>query len=274
MDPEEIGFGESLHDWATGLRVSVGGKPRPDQIESLRANNALAKEQLDKIWLKWKSEKDVGFIEKVRGEVLALGKGIVGAAQNFYDRRTTAISRMASGEHYDLDLDDIIPPMTNDLLDDMYRVLSTQNIIGSEATKKIALYFTDINSLLEVPILKISSVMYAGLARNAGLGTKEPPKSMVDVNFISSYLPYCDALFIDIKSALLLIELPTDTPANMRLDEYKAKIFTKQNRGDFLLYLDQLVADIPADQKEILEDLGKGETEPYWSIIENEKNNR
>ncbi len=114
--------------------------------------------------------------------------------------------------------------------------------------------------------------MFAGLANLARNGKKNPPKSTVDSQFISSYLPYCDAIFVDKESFVLLTKLPKNTPKNLRLSEFSAKIFALNNKNDFLDYLDNIVKNIPSKQIEILKDIsGNNYAEPYWTIIENEK---
>ena len=85
-------------------------------------------------------------------------------------------------------------------------------------------------------------------------------------------LPYCDALFVDKESASLLKEFPKNTPSFLRLKEFPAKVFSINNKDEFLDYLDQIIAEIPADQISILKDInGENYIEPYWSIIKHEK---
>ena len=85
--------------------------------------------------------------------------------------------------------------------------------------------------------------MFAGLARSAGLGKKEPPKSTSDVQFISSYLPYCDAMFVDKESRKLLKELPRDLPPHLKLSEVETKVFSMNQKYEFLEYLDKVVEE-------------------------------
>lgn len=102
--------------------------------------------------------------------------------------------------------------------------------------------------------------------------TRTPPNSFADIEFISSYLPYCDAIFIDTKSKILIEELPKETPDKLRISNFPAKIFSPQNKEDFLHYLDSVIEDIPSDQIDILKDMnGEEYMKPYWSIIQHEK---
>ncbi len=270
--PEHIAFEQDLHTWSVGMMISVGGNPYPGQIENLQAANLRTKEGLRSTWTRWQSEKDFGFVERVKEEARGIWKGLLSVAQNFINRKNLAMQKMAMGEDYKLELDDFMPPMSNDIFEDLLMIAGRKNIPQEKILETITGYFIDTDSLLEVPYIKISTVMYAGLAHKAVSGKKEPPKSLVDVEFIASYLPYCDALFIDKESQTLLKEFPKNAPSNLRLKEFPAKVFSLRNKKEFLDYLDQIVADLPEEQIETLKDIkGDDYAEPYWEILENEK---
>lgn len=272
FEPQDIAFERDLHSWSVGLMVSVGGNPYPGQIEGLHKTNAITREQLKEVWVRWQREKEVGFVERIKEETSGLWKGFVSAEKQFTERRNNAMARMAAGENYEMDLDDFLPPMSNDILEELMRLARTKGLQGSQILETIVRYFSDVDSLLEIPQIRISSVMFAGWAHRAANGKKNPPKSTADVQFISSYLPYCDALFVDKESAALLKEFPKGTPPKFRLTEFNARVFSLGNKEQFLDYLDQLVADIPTEQMEILKDMeGEDYGKPYWSIIEHEK---
>ena len=109
FEPEEIAFESDLHTWSVGLRISVGGNPYPGQIENLKKTNATTNEQLKKVWARWQSETNIGFVERVKEETSGLWKGLIGAARQFAERRAIAMAKMARGENYDLELDDFLP---------------------------------------------------------------------------------------------------------------------------------------------------------------------
>lgn len=274
FDPQEIAFERDLHTWSVGLRISVGGRPYPGQVENLQKTNAMTEEQLKAVWERWQNEKNVGFVARVKEETGGLGKGLITAVRQFAERRSRAMARIAAGENYEMDLDDFMPPMSNDILEALMRTARSKGLSEQQVAETIVRYFNDIDALLEIPYVRITSVMFAGLAHRAASGQKNPPRSTADVQFIGSYLPYCDALFVDKESASLLKEFPKNAPGYLRLKEFPAKIFSLNTKEEFLDYLDELVADIPADQIEILQDMsGEDYNKPYWSIIEHEKVN-
>lgn len=272
FDPQEVAFERDLHSWSIGLRISVGGNPYPGQIENLQKTNTMTQEQLKAVWERWQSEKKVNFVARIKEETGGLGKGLITATRQFAERRSRAMTRIAGGENYEMELDDFIPPMSNDILESLMRIARSKGLSEQQVAGTIIHYFGDIDALLDIPYVRISSVMFAGWAHRAANGKKNPPKSTADVQFISSYLPYCDALFVDKESAAILKEFPKDTPPKFRLNEFRARVFSLGNKEQFLNYLDELVAVIPAEQMEILKDMeGENYGEPYWSIIEHEK---
>lgn len=247
--------------------------PFPGEIDKLRTSNAQSRTQLADFWKRWASEKGYGFVRRVTEETLGLGKGLLTEAVRASKRREIAMAKADAGE--DFDIEDLFPPSTNGVLDSMVRTARSKGISEPEIPKLMVKYFADVSSLLEVPKIRIGSILFASLARTAELGKKEPPKSTTDVTFISSYLPYCDALFVDRESAVILEELPRETPEHLRLKEFPAKIFSLKNKEEFLQYLDDLVKAISPEQLAILQDLhGENYGEPFWDIIENEKKDR
>ena len=275
--PEGISF-KNLHTWSLGLRVSVNANPYPGEIEGLNKINALTKEQLQEIWTRWQDE-GANFIDRVKEETLGFGKGICGAVQQFAKRREIAAKKIAAGEFYNFEMDDILPPLSCDIWETLFKITreytKVNNLPDTQILPTIAKYLCDIDSLLEIPAIKINSVMFAGLAYRAANGKKDAPKSTVDVQFISSYLPYCDALFVDKESALLLKEFPKGTPGYLRLKEFKSQVFSLNNKNEFLDYLDHLIAEIPEKQIKLLKDIeGEDYAKPYWDIIKHEKQDK
>lgn len=272
FDPHSISFDRDLHDWSIGVHVSVGSQPRQSEVEELKKTNKSTQDQLKTIWKIWAKESDVSFEQKVRNEVLALGESSIKTTIDFERRQVEASYKIATDPSYQIDLNDILPPPSAELIQSLTHIARSHSIPEDEIPPKIVQYFTDYNALLEIPSIKISSVMFAGLARSAGLGEKKIPKSTADVQFISSYLPYCDALFVDKQSRKLLKELPQDIPNHLKLSEFKAKVFSVNQKTEFLDYLDQIVDEIPENQKKVILDVsGEDYAEPYWSIIQHEK---
>ena len=261
---------DDLNAWAIGLMIGVNVFPFKGQIESIKSSNSTAENQLQSIWGRWKDEKHVKFIERVHEETLGLGKGLIEVLKIHAIKYEACIRNIQAGAAYDVD--DLFPPTAKALFEDLFRSANKHTGDMQKAGLRVREYFNNVSSLLEIPSVKINSVMFAGLAHRAACGKKSPPKSTVDIQFISSYLPYCDALFIDRESENLLREFPKNTPDNLRLKEFSARLFSMRNKEEFLDYLDKLIQNVPKERMRVIKDiLGDRYDKPYWSIIEREK---
>ncbi len=99
----------------------------------------------------------------------------------------------------------------------------------------------------EIPHQKISSYLFAAVARRVVMGEKRIVDRglMNDVRTISTYAPYVDALFIDRRCAALLNE----EPLSAELD-YKARIFSLSDPDEFLDYLRDIEGGTPQEVRE------------------------
>jgi hypothetical protein len=89
-----------------------------------------------------------------------------------------------------------------------------------------------------IPFVKIEALLWAAIARQYAKGGKKQPVSQSisnDVSIISYYLPLCDCMFIDNECREFLRQHPL-------CDElkYPAKIYSKNCKEDFLVYLDEI----------------------------------
>jgi hypothetical protein len=88
------------------------------------------------------------------------------------------------------------------------------------------------------PAHRISSYLFAGLARRIANNQRAPDQGMLnDVRAISTYGPYVDAMFIDRMFDNLLREQPLARDLTM-----KAQFFSMRNGEAFIAYLDDLAA--------------------------------
>ncbi|MBO9422362.1 hypothetical protein J7481_22820 [Labrenzia sp. R4_2] len=101
--------------------------------------------------------------------------------------------------------------------------------------------------LRETPYQRISSYLFAAIARRVVMGEKRIVDRglMNDVRTISTYAPYVDALFIDKRCAALLQE----EPLGFEL-EYKARIFSLRDPDEFLEYLREIEGQTPDEVRE------------------------
>lgn len=118
-------------------------------------------------------------------------------------------------------------------------IFEERGLNAGEACKKV-LHFWDWPGTEKLPIHQISAHLFAALARKISSGQKRrPSKGMFnDINAISAYGPYVDAMFLDNECAQFLLERPLSTALPLN-----AKIFSTNSGDDFLRYLRNLQHD-------------------------------
>lgn len=255
---------EDLHTWSVGLKLTIQMPPYPGEVEDLSASLQRTRESVQRLWQAWSNEA-TSFTDKIHEETGAIGRALLEAINHHQNRTVVAYERATQG--LDFDANDIFPPPAMSTISDLIRIARTSGVAESDIASKINRYFSDTEALLQVPCVKISSFMYASLARRARQGQKKVPKSLTDVEFISSYLPCCDAMFVDVESSKMLTEPPRDLPERYLPNRYGTKIFSHNNEDEFIDYLEELIAAVPEKNLQVLADINEFGREPFWDLI-------
>jgi Zn ribbon nucleic-acid-binding protein len=262
LDATKMVHGD-LHVWEGGFRVSVRHRPMPGEIDGLRRQRESSYASFLPIFERWKTEKNKSFSDRVLEEAAGLGKGLWETAGKFLRRKQELMQRLAQGgEMSDEDLNAVLPPQSNEILNDMIRVLNSRGVSGQDARDKINEYFNS-PDLLNVPAVRLTSLMFAGIARQTALGRTNPPSRGMfnDVFAIGSLLPYCDAMFIDNEMAGLI----SNNPVRKEIG-YTTKIFSSRTFSDFMSYLDSIETNADPKHLQYVAD-AYGETKPYMNIL-------
>lgn len=141
-----------------------------------------------------------------------------------------------------------------------------------QETFELALRFLTSEHALSAPQNEISALLMAGLARRASNGQKRPPTRGMwnDMQAISGFLPYCDAMLIDDGCARLLAEGPLKT----RLACYSARVFSKQTLESFIDYLTDLEEKAgPAWLDSVIQVYGPDWLHPFDAILRRYRDN-
>jgi len=129
--------------------------------------------------------------------------------------------------------------------------------------------FSDI--AFDAPANDISALMMAALARKAASGQRRPPSPGMwnDITAIASFLPYCDAMFLDNECAGLLREEPLRT----KLAPLGTRIFSSKTGDEFLAYLASLEREqAGSEHVRLVEDVyGDDWSVPYREILIHER---
>ena len=125
-------------------------------------------------------------------------------------------------------------------------VLAKRGVPEAAHIKKI-MEFLDWDRNREIPHNRISSYLFAAVAPRVAIGAKKiiDQGHMNDINMISTYAPYMDAMFSDKKSAELLREEPLASKL-----EYKSRIFSLSDTDEFISHLKEIETSTTGEIRE------------------------
>lgn len=112
--------------------------------------------------------------------------------------------------------------------------------VNQEMIGGLLLEFLNSKQFRNTPVNKISTRLFASIAHAAANGQRRPPDQGManDIDVVSAYLPYCDAMLIDNRVRAML----TSLPKRHGLD-YPCRVFSRNNGDDFLAYLRSIEQD-------------------------------
>ena len=137
-----------------------------------------------------------------------------------------------------------------------------------EALKKISEYLN--SEYLElIPSIRIGAALYAAIADLAAKGMRRLPTKgvFVDIKMIESFLPYCDAMFVDDENTALLQDGRVKTKIR-----YPTKMFSQRNKEEFLKHLDDILNSADPSHIDLIKQVyGEDWTQPFVTILEHKE---
>lgn len=218
---------------------------------------------LTSIFESWRRETDRCFEDWAEEESKGFGKGVL---ECFFEHL-----KKHGGQRDQLEPDPVdysSSPLAVDFVLDVYGACFTKGLNRTEALTFVLSYFrsTDLNT---IPFNRISSMLWAALARKAASGQVHPPSRGMhqDIETISVLLPYCHAMFLDKQCHAFL----NDEPLRSEL-KYGTRIFSLRNEEEFSDYLDQIEQSVPEEHLAALEEVyGERKPKPNTSLFSNGK---
>ena len=254
----------NLDQWSDRLCISVDMGHLPGQIKSRRESRGRVHETLKQLWVKWKNEKKMPFKDRFEDERRGLAVAVL-QSYNTYVERIQA----SSGAEDVTDLSHLTPRWPAQTVISVLRCLEKLGVPQEDQLRE-AERFLHSEPALCAPQNHLSALLVASLAWRAASGQKRVPGrgTLNDINFISAYLPYCDAMFIDNEFAQLLRE--GQLAATVK--DYPTRIFSARTKKDFLAYLHELEEKAePTHVELVARTYGETWTEPYRSMLEHER---
>lgn len=261
IDIDEIIHGQ-INKWNDRLIISVGAANIEEDIAFLKNRKQTTQKSMNELFKNWQQNDQFDFKEQCDLELSSYGQTIV----NSYCGYLKDFLQLSFG------LTDDITKITNTnvpvIVHSIQEIFMEEGLNAEESLNKIGEFFRS-SSLENIPFLKISTLLYAALARKAATGQRRIPSGSFfnDVTTISTLMPYCDAMFIDNECAALLKEEPLKTKI-----DYKAEIFSMATKEKFLEYLKSIKDSASQEYiDKIKEVYGETWLQPYTTLYINEK---
>lgn len=245
FDAQRITYGR-IHEWKDRMFVTVGSM-KQDMVEAIRKNRESGHQELKQVFERWQKEKKT-FEQVYEAEKRGY---LDGTLSNYRRVLMSRIAMFAGRQPLDATL---FMHCEGELLQHAVINAVSQERTPQEARAVCETFFRD-NVPKDLPFSKISAALYAVLASKAAAGQKEPPNkgTISDIRFISHFLPYCDAIFIDNKSRALINDLPK--AHSLSSLGFHCKVFSLSNKDEFLKYLGAIMEAATPEYLAIVESI-------------------
>lgn len=226
--------------WQPHLLIDVRLGIDDDLLEELNRARGAEDEGLAEVWATWR-EQEMSFDDRAREEAKSYGPVVL----KLVVAHAAAIASMPAGVTHELFNNAAALTLLS-----VQSALRQAGVPEARLGERAAEYLRS-GSLSNVPFNRISSLLYAALARRARAGQKGVTRGMTnDIRMISTLLPYVDAMFIDRECHLLLSEHPV--PERMG---YSTELFSHRNKDDFIAYLDAIESSATPEHLALVEEV-------------------
>jgi len=251
-------------EWMERIRLSVNlagldADPKVQRAAKDRSHAAMLR-----YFEQWQTEKGKSFDDWYRFERR-------GHAENFlllFQERVALMQRVAAG-HAPFDEEVWNPRLDAEVVPVLMHVAEQAGCAREDALG-VVLKFLCSEAAFDAPANDISALLTAAIARKAASGQRRPPSPGMwnDITAIASFLPYCDAMFLDNECAGLLRE----EPLRAKLAPFGTRIFSSKTGDAFLAYLSSLEEEAGADHVQLIAEVyGEDWSVPYREILVHER---
>lgn len=256
---------DALTGWTDRIQLTVNFQPRDGEIENRRETRDRAHEYFEGvIWPRWMLEKDWTFDRRFMHERSALGE----VRLTLYFEHLKIYAQVMAGQ---APVTEAVwnPRLEVDTVSSLLRFAGELGVAQQDQLQMIVDFFNSEHAQ-NIPQNRLSALLYAALARKAAAGQKAVPTrgTYNDLQTISCYLPYVDAIYVDDQCAGLIRE----NPLRAEFGPYRARIFSNRTRTEFLAYLKSLEAEASDEHLELVNDVyGDTWLTPFRTILQYER---
>jgi hypothetical protein len=237
LNPERITTG-SLHRWQGRYMVTVSMHSPPEQVSGLRQRRTRLNRSLARWFDECRQRTDKSFDYALRIEFDGYRDVLLGAYQDALDRGNELLRQYeaATGEALPSHIENVALPVGpgGEQVRLILEVLKGRGIAKGEIAKILSDFF-DSEHFRKMPIHAISTRMFAVIAHAAANHQRRAPDQGTanDIDLVSAYLPYCDAMLIDKRTRAML---ENGVPRKHALN-YPCRLFSPNVGSEFVAYL-------------------------------------
>ncbi|ETT67434.1 hypothetical protein BSK66_29365 [Paenibacillus odorifer] len=259
LDPQCVIHGK-INAWSSRLILSVNMGDDDEVSEEIKTFREQSFVGLEEVFNYWVTSKNLDLIFWYKNEITSFGKVTM-------DKYIDYLSKLVRVHEFIDRLEEILPNDSVDIITSLLSILENHGVNkAGEMWEKITEYFREAD-FSQLPTLHISALLFAAIARQAAIGRKKPPNrgTMNDITMISTYMPYCDAMFIDKEFSNILLEIPEGHL------NYKTKIFSINSKENFMEYLNNIEKSAaPNHIAKVNEVYGESWRNPYLTLYQKE----
>lgn len=258
IDVNEIIDGDH-NGWLSKLSIGVRWPRDNDYLDEIRQERDRSATELGEIFSSWQREGVRPFRDRFVEEARGFGNQVLCDVREAVMRQVSLRAGFSQ-----LSMEDLMPGPSVVLTHNVQEGFAKNGVTSADVWPTVRKYFQEA-PLEEVPSLRICAALFSVMAEQAASGRKRPPNqgTATDVNVISSYLPYCHAMYVDREYWNFLHDnrvqelLPWDT-----------QIFCYRDRDAFLGYLDGIRGAATDEHVDLVTEVyGTSWQEPYTGMF-------
>lgn len=263
IDVDSIVMGE-INIWQDRLIITVDMLGQDSKFpDVLRQEREKIATDFQTVFSRWQKEKSKKFNDWYEEERVAFGRCILQGYLNDVARYQAVLLGKIPSSLNNLSFSNALT-----VIADIQGRLKRAGVEEADILPKTFEFLLSAK-VKEIPYVRISAMLFAAIAKEAAVGRKKPPtRGMVnDIEVISAYSPYCDALFVDKECHGYLNQGPLKSTL-----ELNQKVFSLNNKEDFIKYLDSIEKSASKSHLDKVKEVyGEDWESPYLTMFENER---
>ena len=268
VNPARITSG-GLHRWHGRFRVSVSMDHSAQEVQALRQRRTRLHGSLSRWFEECRQRSDKTFEHALKIEQDGYRDVLLETYRHREKRQTELLRQVeaATGEPYPFELESPVSLLGgpgNDLLYVILETLKRRGVAQSALGERIG-DFLNSEHFRSMPIVRTSTRLFALIAHAAANHQKAPPDegTASDIDLVSAYLPYCDAMMIDKRTRLMLEQ-------GKYAKSYPCRLFSRNTGEKFLGYLRTIEEEADPLVLSLVRSIyGEDQLKPYVSMFEN-----